>query len=276
MNELMLDTDGSRSGIMQEAFDVKIPATTKSYQPVANEKFVSLLHTTADMMGLELSNPTIGLAKEGQQVFGTFDVEGQNHVGDMVKLMLGWRNSYDKSLAAGVCFGSRVFVCSNLMFTGYAGEDNEIFGTVFHKHTVNVDRVFPERVKVALGQFEKFRQFQDGFYTRLQDTMVGDYWAYGAVVKAVMADVIPNANVKKVVNEWHYQQERPDVIADDRPWHPEFQERNAFSLMNAFTEVAKEYQEKNPVVSSARDIATSKFFHDEFIRKNCNTEEYAI
>ena len=35
-----------------------------------------------------------------------------------IVVSIGFRNSYNKSISAGFCAGSRVIVCSNLMFTG--------------------------------------------------------------------------------------------------------------------------------------------------------------
>ena len=49
--------------------------------------------------------------------------------------MLGLRNSHDKSLAIGIAFGSRVFVCDNLAFSA----DH----VIRRKHTVRAKRELP-------------------------------------------------------------------------------------------------------------------------------------
>ena len=268
MNSLAIHTDGAHRATKEEVVSIPVPAKTRSYQPVSHEKFINLIHAMAGDFGLELGNPQYGVSapdKETrfcQRLFGTFDVIGQDHMDNQVRLMIGFRNSYDKSLAAGVCFGSRVFVCDNLVFTGMAGE-NGIKGAAFHRHTVNVHPVFTERLKLAMSQFEVFRNFQEKFYGRLQETRVDQDRAYATIVRAVKADALPNKDVIRVADEWDYQAEVPDGDID-RPWYKDFQERNAWSLLNAFTEEAKKDQEKNIVTASNRSFRLSSFFHDEF------------
>lgn len=55
--------------------------------------------------------------------------------------MVGLRNSHDKRFLVGISFGSRVFVCDNLAFTG----DH----VVKRKHTANLKRDLPGLVHRA-------------------------------------------------------------------------------------------------------------------------------
>ncbi|HUS49792.1 MAG TPA: DUF932 domain-containing protein, partial [Candidatus Paceibacterota bacterium] len=117
---------------IEEVLSQPIPPKTKSYQPVSNKELVEMLYNVADSKGLKLTEPKWGMSRLGQRVFGTYKVENQFNLDREAQFMLGVRNSSDKSLAAGVCFGCKVFVCSNLVFTGYANEENGICGRVFH------------------------------------------------------------------------------------------------------------------------------------------------
>jgi hypothetical protein len=268
MNGLMLDTPKSGTVSYEQVIGIPTPLKTRTYQPVPHVDFIGLLADMLGYFGLETDTPVdgwnYGVAADSQQLFGTVGLVGQNHCGDAVKLMLGFRNSYDKSLSAGICFGSQVFVCSNLCFTGYAGADNEVFGTVFHKHTTNVMPIFEERVKVALSQFDAFRTFQEKFYNRLQETPLNQDKAYATIVRAVKAGAVPNKDVCHLAAKWDFQADVPEVEDENNVWYPEFQDRNAWSLHNTFTEIAKDFQSKNLVAASNRGIATSKFFYDEF------------
>ncbi len=240
-----------------------VPAITRSYCPVANKQFLGMIAKTAIGHDLQLENPQFGLSNKDQRMFGTYEIVNHDHFGNQVRLMLGFRNSYDKSLTAGVCFGTKVFVCSNLVFTAYAGDEN-IIGHVQHKHTVNVNRVFLQRLQAALGQFEKFKEFHNRFYNHLSKTEINEDKAYATIVRAVRSDIIPNSDVARVAQIWDWQGREPldNEVSDN--WHKEFQDRNAWSLLNCFTENHKRIQETSPVLANKRSINLTNMFHSEF------------
>jgi len=242
----------------------RVPPKTKSYQPVSNEELIDMLYNVSDSYGLKLTEPKWGMARFGQRVFGTYKVENQFNLDGEAQFMLGVRNSSDKSLAAGVCFGCRVFVCSNLVFTGYANEEDGICGRVFHKHTVNVKDTFHQRLKEALFQFEKFRDFQENFYRMMKRVAINDDTAYATIVKAVMADAIPNKDVVRVAQSWLKQGRAPENEVDAQNWHQDFYPRNIWSLFNVFTDNHKSFQEKNPVEANKRSINLTRLFHKTF------------
>ena len=257
----------TESGIctIQEILNQPVPPKTSTYQPIANAELIEMLHNVADSHGLVLTNPQWGMARFGQRVFGTYNVENQYNLGGKCQFMLGVRNSSDKSLSAGCCFGSRVFVCSNLVFTGYAGEDC-ICGKIFHKHTTNIKDTLYERLQSALSQFEKFRDFQESFYSRLEKININDDLAFSMVVKAVMAEAIPNKDVIKVANAWLKQGIAPENEAEAQEWYKDFYGRNAWSLFNVFTHNHKQFQQKNPVEANKRSIRLSRLFHERFMK----------
>jgi len=246
-----------------EVCNIPVPRVTRTYQPVSNEQLLDMLKVTTSRYDLQLENPQFGTSNNDQRLFGTYEIVNHDHFGNQVRLMLGFRNSYDKSLSVGVCFGSKVFVCSNLVFTAYTDETG-ITGNAFHRHTNPVSYRFVNRLEMALGQFSKFKEFQNKFYGRLFDTEINENRAYATIVRAVRADVIPNADVIKVAQTWDNQVREPldNEIAVN--WHEEFQPRTAWSLFNCFTENHKKIQEKNPVIASQRSINLTNMFHTEF------------
>ena len=264
MTDLMFDTPGSGPCTREIVEGVPVPPETRSYRPIPNKEFLLMVEQVAQDCSLEVDteNANFGLAGKGQRMFGTYPLVGQNHFGDQVSLMLGVRNSYDKFLSAGVCFGSKVFVCSNLVFTGYASEDNSIVGRTSHRHTVNVLDGLHTRLVNALSKFEAYKVFQENFYGRLTETFLSEDEAYATIVRAVLADAIPNREIVHVANNWNFQEDEP--IEENPNWHKEFQPRTAWSLFNCFTENAKEFQKKNPVNANARSIELTRFFNDTF------------
>ena len=263
---LVLDTPKSGPCTREQAFERNlIPVSTDTYQAVPNEELVLMLNDAAAQHGLRLSNEQFGLDLKGNRLFGTYEVEGLDFFNGHSKLMLGFCNSYNKSLRIRVCFGGKVFVCSNLAFHAWTDDESGIVGEVGHRHTPNVGDGLWQRLTAALGQVDDFRAKQERFYTRLAETPVTGKYAHDLIVRAAMAGCINKTKIVDVANEWHYQAEEPEIVTESHPWHPEFQSRNAFNLFNAFTEVEKGRLERNPVTSNMGTLSLTEFFHREFI-----------
>lgn len=82
---------------------------TKTYTPVSHSQLVETILETIDKDSTKFNVET-AVNKNGNQLFGVVKFEDGRAI--------GFRNSYDKSLAVGMCVGSRVFVCDNLAFHG--------------------------------------------------------------------------------------------------------------------------------------------------------------
>ena len=108
---------------------IPVPEPTASYQPVSHYDLARSLCTIGqDMLrNWDLVSETYEIARAGQQLFATLSFQKENT--DM-RLAIGFRNSYDKSMALGIVVGANVIVCANLTFTG------EI--TVMRKHSKNI------------------------------------------------------------------------------------------------------------------------------------------
>src|SRR5262249_49762927 len=79
-------------------------------------------HTIVEALVETLSFRHIGVVQEeyavsldGMKVFGVLDLETQM---EGCRFSIGFRNSHDKSLRLGLTAGLRVFVCSNMAFSG--------------------------------------------------------------------------------------------------------------------------------------------------------------
>jgi hypothetical protein len=261
MTGLMTDVKGSCVVTREELESVPVPPRTRSFTPIPHGDFIDIIGREASQVGLELGESTYAWGQEGQQLFGVSEVLGQDHLNNQVRLMMGYRSSYNKSLAAAICFGSKVFVCSNLCFSGYAGEDG-VSGQVSHRHSRYVHRGFGERLQSAMGQFELFRNMQETFFRRLGDFPLDDDAAYATIVRAAQTGAISSDKVVRVADQWLYQENEPESEAEN--WHPEFQERNAWSLFNCFTEVHKARQAKNLVSASENSLKLTGLFRSRF------------
>jgi hypothetical protein len=76
-----------------------------------------VLTVASDLLdGYEFAGDQYALASGGKQMFGV--ISYRDPAGEDLQLALGIRNSYDRSMSAGLVLGCSVFVCDNLMFHG--------------------------------------------------------------------------------------------------------------------------------------------------------------
>ena len=104
-----------RSEALELILNAAVPATTRTYSPLSHLDLITSVKEQLDKRGLTIKDERYQENRKGQQMFGHLTVEGFNGEQDMC---LGFRNSYDKSMQVGVVGGSRVIVCSNMMFAG--------------------------------------------------------------------------------------------------------------------------------------------------------------
>lgn len=263
---LVLDTPQSGICTREQAFAKHlIPQSTATYGAVSNEELILMLNDAAREHSLILTNECLGMDSKGMRMFGTYEIENMDFFGGRAKLMMGFCNSGDKSLRIRVCFGGKVFVCSNLCFSHWTDEDTGIGGEASHRHTSKVSDGLWQRLTEALSTVDAFRAGQDRFYTTLADRDLTENEAYGTILRASLAGVVSKVRVMDVVKEWNGQDRYPENEAENLNWHPEFKRRNAFNLLNAFTEVEKKRLEKNPVSSNLGTLGLTNFFHKELI-----------
>jgi len=128
------------------------------------------------------------------------------------------QNSYDKSMSIQLITGIEVCICSNGLTFG------QVEGTIRRKQTKNVEddiyKIVYGGVDQLLGQF----QTQEEQVQSLQQTEMTNRMADHIIMDSMRAGVINPAGVKDVWDKW------------DNPNYSEYKERNAWSLVNAFTE----------------------------------------
>jgi hypothetical protein len=128
----------------EQLFQVPVPALTATYTPLSHENLVNAVLEQLDKKGMQLIDERYSVARSGQQMFGTLTINGGN---DEQNIQIGFRNSYDKSLQVGMVGGSRVIVCSNLMFKG------DIKTMMMHKGDVVAE--VNKTIEMVVGTLEK-------------------------------------------------------------------------------------------------------------------------
>jgi hypothetical protein len=197
---------------------VPVPEPTESYHPVPYGRFIEEVELHVPRFGLTVRSSQFALARDGAQMFGVLTCVNGKPADDYA-LAIGVRNSYDRSLSVGLTLGSRVFCCDNLAFSGEV--------TMHRKHTMNVFRDLPDLIYRMLSEVSSMRERTDRETAAMKAEVLGPHRAHHLMVEAIRADVLPASRLPKVIEAW------------EEPKHEEFEPRTAWSLFNAFTEVAK-------------------------------------
>jgi hypothetical protein len=88
---------------------------TKTFHPIHHRDVIRSVQDSIQAIGMEIINAEYVLAQDGQRMFGVYDLsQGTNEL----SWSIGIRNSMNKSMSLGITAGTRVFVCSNLCFSG--------------------------------------------------------------------------------------------------------------------------------------------------------------
>lgn len=196
---------------------IQVPAATLTHKPVPHHEIVEALVETLGFRHIGVVNEEYAVSSDGMKMFGVLDLETQM---EGCRFSIGLRNSHDKSFRLALTVGYRVFVCSNMAFSGD-------FTPVLAKHSrsfnlidtlaVGVDRIQRNFEPIA-KQVEGWRQAQ-----------ITDDRAKLILYEAFVEGKLEAP--KGLLPEVHR------LYFD--PQHPEFAARTMWSLSNAFTSAFK-------------------------------------
>ena len=220
MLNLMLHC-GADSVSRQQVEAVRTPHNTKTWYPIPHSNLLDRVESSLDGVGLHVVNQSHGMTKAGNRYFGLMEVTNGDNPEDY-SLVIGIRNSHDKSFPAGLVVGSGVFVCDNLAFSG------EI--KLGRKHTRFINRDLGGLVNRAMGKLGDLRHSQDRRIEAYKTTQLTDNRAHDLMIRSLDARIIPPSALPAVIKEWR------------EPSYGEFTEdgNTVWRLFNGYTEVLKQ------------------------------------
>ncbi len=206
------------------------PKQEGTYYPVSNDLLLGKVEDAIDSAGMEVKSQEHGYDARRQRYFGVLELscpkqfdepgnDGASLMEDSFGLLLGLRNSGDKSCSAQLVMGSRVFVCDNLAFSGEV--------KISRRHTRNIERDLGACVHRAVSALIESRGSQVDRFAKYEESPLDQRDASHLVIEAARSRAITPTKILDVMEQWNY------------PAHEEFAPRNAWSLYNAFTEVYK-------------------------------------
>lgn len=217
MNGIMLHC-GGESVSRQELDLIKLPEKTDSYQPLSHFELANRITTVAqDMLSdYVMVSESYGIARKGNQLFAVLNFRGESKE---MAMSVAFRNSYDKSLAFGLAFGSSVFVCDNLALTG------DIVVMKKHSKTMldGLDDTIIANIFRARQAYQKILFDSDKLKRRPMD----NNQAFELMGLLFGLDLVGPRQLSKLKQEWL------------KPSYEEFRHRTAWSFLNGYTECLK-------------------------------------
>ncbi len=201
-----------------EVARVSTPRPTDTWSPIPHVTLIEEVEGALRSTGLTIGNQVHSLGYEGNRYFGLMEILSKETASDY-SLVLGIRNSHDKTFPVGLVAGASVFVCDNLSFSGEV--------RISRKHTVHLQRDMPQLVSRGVGRLMDLWGHQGKRIEAYKNTRVKDRVAHDLVIRAVDLGACTNRMIPTVLKEWR------------TPTYPAFGDRTAWSLFNAFTEALK-------------------------------------
>ena len=212
---------GSQRCSLEQLLTIPEPQQTNTYQPLNHYDFACNVQQVASdlLSGYHFDGQQYALSSDGQKMFGVITYLKQGEQDQEVKLAIGLRNSYDKSMSAGLAVGASVLVCDNLMFAGDI--------VVMRKHTSNLQNDLYDQIVTAIykSQHQFPRLSEDIAQMRQVPMATQDKFKYLGLLTGE-GILSPTQSSKAYREIWE-------------PTHEEFAADNLWSGYNAATEALK-------------------------------------
>jgi hypothetical protein len=209
------DTSGKLT--REELALVPTPFSTATHQVIPHVEIVNSLEEQLGFRHIAITGEEYAVSKDGRNFFGVMTLDQGI---DGAQFALGVRNSHSKQFRLSIVVGLRIFVCSNLCFSGD-------FNVVLAKHSKN----FSLRNSLSVGIDEAQRGFgpMQQRVTAWKQNLIGDNDARLSIFRAFVEDQLdaPKHLAREVWKNWL------------TPAHEEFMPRTSFSLQNAYTSAFK-------------------------------------
>lgn len=196
---------------------VPAPIATETFKPIPHIELVESLDKTIQAAGLSTVSEKLALRRDGQMLFGVRTLGGLGTVDGQAAL--GIRTANNKTMSLQMVAGLTVFVCDNLAFRGD-------MIALKRKHTSGLS--LGEELRQGLEQFKRHFEVLTNEIEGLKTRGLTDTEAKAIIFDVFRAGIMPTRFLPAVAKEYF------------EPRHVEFEPRNAWSMHNAFTEVAKE------------------------------------
>ncbi|HLJ90642.1 MAG TPA: DUF932 domain-containing protein [Candidatus Angelobacter sp.] len=197
---------------------IQAPPATLTHKPVPHHEIVEALIETLSFRHIGVVNEEYAVSNDGMKMFGVVDLETQMAG---CRFSIGLRNSHDKSFRLALTVGYRVFVCSNMAFSGD-------YTPVLAKHSQNFNLL--DALSVGVDRIQRnFEPLQRQIETWRETQLTDDRAKLILYEAFVEGELEAPRSLLPSVHSLYFD-----------PRYPEFAPRTMWSLSNAFTSAFKE------------------------------------
>lgn len=201
----------------EELFLVPLPEKTDTYTPLSHKNLIEIIDEQLYKNGLSIVSAQYRQAEKGNKMTTYYNLNRGNS--DM-NLMLGFSNSYDKSLPVKFAIGSYTFICSNGALIGEF--------TFKRKHTGEVYKDLTNFVEGAIFQVDDMFTHMENDFNRLKETEITKRLAAELLGRMMIEEnIITPTQLNIVKNEL------------DKPTYVEFKNMTGYNLYQHCTHALK-------------------------------------
>lgn len=196
---------------------IPVPEATSTHKPIPHHTIIEALAETLSFRHIGVVNEEYAVSFDGMKMFGVLDLETQM---EGCRFSIGIRNSHDKSLRLGLTVGIRVFVCSNMAFSGE-------FTPVLAKHSKSFNLI--DTLAVGVDRIQRNFEPMQRQIERWRGAQISDDQAKLVLYSAFVDGKLEAPRTLLPEVHRHYFE----------PQYSEFSARTMWSLSNAFTSAFK-------------------------------------
>lgn len=172
------------------------PLPTDSHVPIPHHQFYQTALDGLYDQGYKTRDTRHYLNREGAHYFSLMRLEHEDEDPEQGHgTMCALRNSHDKTFAASLAIGAKVFVCDNLSFSGDI--------VVGRKHTANIWAELPEIFSGAISKIRVMRKRQEVRFAEYKEAPLDDRTADHLIMETYRSGIINLKRIGKVNDEWH-------------------------------------------------------------------------
>jgi hypothetical protein len=198
-------------------------AIGRFHQPVSFGQYTDLIRHRLERADIDILEEEYCLTPDGQTFFGTMLLErvsGFDQSG--VQITLGVRGSHVQKIPRGICLGTRVIVCSNLMFNGD-------LANISTKQTLNIWQRLPALVDQAINRLPAMAAREQRRVTAYKGFDIKPRHGDAALVELHRQGALSGSQLAHAIAEW----DAPSFAEHAADGH------NAWRLLQACTQAVK-------------------------------------
>lgn len=260
---LLYSHEGNPHLTLAELGQIETPqGQGRFHRPYPFHTYVEDVESALDRVGFDVLERDLEVTKDQNRFFGALAIAPRGDVPVVTveniaedcknyrendagyELLIGLRGAHDQSLKRELVLGDRIFVCSNLAFSGS-------IGSIATKQTTNIHRRLPGLISSAVAKIPALAEQRDDMFGafktyQFNNPRAGD----AALVEIYRQGGLSGAQLAKAINEW------------DKPTFEEHLEwgRSAWLIRNCVTQALKPAgQNVNHNLIADRTTVTDQF-----------------